>query len=271
MWLGCWRSPPSLTGPSAWAESGTGYAPSVPLLRTVLSPALHALLRGVEWVGEITPGTRRAARFGSFGKDSCIGFPQATVLGERAIHIGSETLIGRHVTLTVGYGVGDPRLPDRGLVIGDRCVVGARCTITAHASIRIGDDVWFGQDVFVSDASHGYQDPDVPVGRQLGAHQPVSIGAGSWIGHGAMVLPGTSIGRNVVVGAGSVVRGEVPDHAVVAGIPARVVRRHEPGVGWIGERGGDVRPISTANDLDRLVREQATTDAANEAVSETGS
>lgn len=225
----------------------------MPLLRTLLSPPLHALLRAVEWVGEITPGTRRAAAFGSFGKGSCIGFPQATVMGERSMHIGADTLIGRHVTLTVGYGPGDTNIPARGLEIGDRCVLGARCTITAHDAIQIGDDVWFGQDVFVSDASHGYQDPEIPVGQQLGLHQPVSIGSGSWVGHGAMILPGARIGRNVVVGAGSVVRGEIPDHAVVAGVPARIMRRFEPGSGWVHDSSGDVRPIMTGNDIDALL------------------
>ena len=52
-------------------------------------------------------------------------------------------------------------------MIGDRCVIGARTSLTAHTSIVLGDDVWCGQDVFVSDASHGYQDPSVPIGRQL--------------------------------------------------------------------------------------------------------
>ncbi len=220
-----------------------------------MSPALHSLLRAVEWVGEITPGTRAADRFGSFGEASCIGFPQATILGAHAIHIGSRTLVGRACTLSVGYGVGDIHVPSRALVIGDRCVVGTRSTFTAHESIEIGDDVWFGQDVFVSDASHGYQDPDVPVGDQLGRHQPVRIGSGSWIGHGAIVLPGTTIGRNVVVAAGSVVRGDIPDHSVVAGVPGRVVRRLEAGVGWVRTRPGadpDVRPIVDANDLARL-------------------
>ena len=136
-------------------------------------------------------------------------------------------------------------LPARGLVIGDRCVIGARACITAHSSIEIGDDVWFGKDVFVSDASHGYQDPDTPIGRQLGPHQPVTIGSGSWIGHGAIILPGTSIGRNVVVAAGSVVRGLVPDHAVVAGVPARVVRGYVPGVGWARSGGTDLREVAT--------------------------
>jgi acetyltransferase-like isoleucine patch superfamily enzyme len=47
-----------------------------------------------------------------------------------------------------------------------------------------------------------------------------------------VILPGTSLGRNTVVGAGAVVRGRVPDHAVLAGTPARVVRRYEVGSGW---------------------------------------
>lgn len=90
------------------------------------------------------------------------------------------------------------------------------------------------QDVFVCDASHGYQDPDLPIGEQFGGHLPVRIGSGSWIGHGAIILPGATIGRNVVVAAGSVVRGEVADHTVVGGAPARLLRRLEPGVGWVG-------------------------------------
>jgi len=121
-------------------------------------------------------------------------------------------------------------------------VIVDRAPITAHDSIEIGEHVFFGQGVLVTDASHGYQDPERPIGEQFGRHLPVVIGAGSWIGHGAVILPGTRIGRNVVVAAGAVVRGEVEDHAVVAGNPARVVRRLEPGVGWVGT-GGDVRPI----------------------------
>lgn len=225
----------------------------MPILRTLLSPSLHALRRAVEWVGEITPGTRAAARFGSFGEASLIAFPPATIFGERGIHVGTQTLIGRSCTLTLGYGPGNHAVPARGLVIGDRCVIGAHSTLTAHEHIEIGDDVWFGQGVFVSDASHGYQDPEVPIGQQLGPHQPVTIGSGSWIGHRAIVLPGATIGRNVVVGAGSVVRGDVPDHTIVAGVPARVVRRLEPGVGWVGGNRDDVRPVWNTAEVERLL------------------
>ncbi|WP_338089503.1 acyltransferase [Nocardioides lijunqiniae] len=203
---------------------------------------VHAVWERVQRAGEIVPGTRAAEAFGSLGEGSSIGFPAATVMGARSIHIGSRTLVGRQVTLSVGYGPDDARLPARGLVIGDRCVIGARTSLTAHTSIVVGDDVWFGQDVFVSDAGHGYQEPGVPIGLQLGEHRPVTIGAGSWIGHGAIILPGATIGRNVVVAAGSVVRGAVEDHAVVGGSPVRVLRRFEPGVGWVSA-AGDLRPV----------------------------
>ncbi|WP_328828645.1 acyltransferase [Nocardioides acrostichi] len=207
-----------------------------------LNAALHAGLAVVDRVGEIAPGTRAAARFGSFGQGTSIGFPPATLMNTGAIHLGSDTLIGRHVTLSAGYGPLDERDLERTLVIGDRCVIGARCSFAAHELIEIGDGVWFGQDVFVCDASHGYRDPHMPIGEQFGAHAPVRIGSGTWIGHGAIVLPGTTIGCNVAVAAGSVVRGEIPDHSVVAGVPARVIRRLENGVGWVGAHG-DVREV----------------------------
>ena len=90
----------------------------------------------------------------------------------------------------------------------------------------------------------------MPIGMQLGPHQPVEIGSGTWIGHGAIVLPGATIGRNVVIGAGSVVRGTVPDHCVVVGVPARVVRRLQPGVGWVATDGsGDIRPVLSADEV----------------------
>lgn len=204
------------------------------------------VLAGWRWAdtfGTITPETARADRFAHFGEGSAIGFPVATLFGERQIHIGENTMIGRQCTLSVGYSADDHHERTDGLVIGDRCVIGARCTFTAHESIVIGDDVWFGQDILVSDAGHGYQDPELPIGVQLGPHQPVSIGRGSWIGHGAVILPGTTIGTNVVVAAGSVVRGHVEDHAVVGGVPATVLRRYRAGTGWVATNDSDdVRP-----------------------------
>ena len=194
------------------------------LRRRILNEAIHRGWAFVQSRGAIFPGTSRADRFGSFGADSLLGFPVATLFGERHIHIGCGTLIASWVTLSAGYGPGQEGLPERTLVIGDRCMVNVRCALVAHESVEVGDDVWFGPDVYVTDANHGFDDPDVPIGRQLGEHQPVRIGRGSWIGHAATILPGAQIGEGCVVAAGSVVRGLVPDRSIVAGVPGKVIR-----------------------------------------------
>ncbi len=97
----------------------------------------------------------------------------------------------------------------------------------------IGDDVAIGPNVYITDHNHSYGDVDTPIANQWPAEGTVSIGAGSWLGTGVIVLPGADIGRNVAVAAGAVVRGSFPDHSVIAGAPARIVRRHVPGEGWV--------------------------------------
>lgn len=178
----------------------------------------------VQEYGAIHPGSARSDRFGSLGDGCLIAFPTAALVGERGIHIGNETLIAPWVTLSAGYPGSEHLVPERALVIGDRCVIGIRSGITAHESIEIGNDVWFGQDVYVTDANHGMDDPDVPIGRQTGDHHPVRIGDGCWLGHGCVVLPGVTIGRHSVVAASAVVTTDVPDYSVAAGVPARIVK-----------------------------------------------
>jgi acetyltransferase-like isoleucine patch superfamily enzyme len=154
------------------------------------------------------------------------------VFGEGSIAIGAGTLIGALVSLSAGMVPGQDLGPVPVLRIGDRCVIGRGSHLVAHQSLVIGDDVFTGPYVYITDQNHGYADPDMPIGRQMPHNTAVQIGSGSWLGAGAVVLPGACIGRNVVVAAGSVVRGIVPDRCVVAGVPARVVRQYMPGDGW---------------------------------------
>jgi acetyltransferase-like isoleucine patch superfamily enzyme len=116
--------------------------------------------------------------------------------------------------------------------IGDRCLIGKGSGIVGHHSIEIGDDVFTGHHVYITDANHGYEDVTLPIGRQFAAPRPVRVGAGSWLGHGTVVLPGATIGCHVAVGAGSVVTGTLPDFSVAVGNPARVIRRYVDGEGW---------------------------------------
>jgi len=161
-----------------------------------------------------------------------MAFPTGAVFGERWIEVGDETMIAAQVTLCAGMMPGHDLGDATVLRVGSRCVIGWGSHIVAHHSIMICDDVFTGPYVYITDQNHGYADPDVPVGRQWPVNMAVTIGAGSWLGAGAIILPGARIGQNVVVAAGSVVRGVVPDRCVVAGVPARIVREYGPGAGW---------------------------------------
>ena len=193
-------------------------------------------------VATVRESSRAAAQFASFGPEATIAFPPAVLHGVDRIEIGAKTMVGPHATLSTGMLIPLQRGGDPILTIGERCVFGKGLTIVAHERIEIGDDTAAGNYVFITDQNHGYENLDVPIGRQLWKNAPVSIGASCWLGHGSIILPGTTIGRHVVVAAGAVVTGEIPDYCVVAGAPARIVRRHVPGSGWVAtDRDGTPR------------------------------
>ena len=181
--------------------------------------------------GTIGPRSRRARRFGGFGAGSAlVRRPQADV--ERYIRLGEKVIVGPYGTLSAGVMPGHVPDNDPVVTIGDRTLIGKGSGIVGHSSIRIGSDVWTGHHVSVTDANHGYEDVSLPPGLQFSAPRPVVIADGAWLGHGTVVLPGASIGRHTVIGAGSVVAGEIPDFCVAVGNPARVIRRYVLGEGW---------------------------------------
>lgn len=195
--------------------------------RRVLAAIVHRVWRWAEVVGGVSPDDKASRRYAAFGARSCLAFPPGTVFGEEHVAIGRDTMIGPFVSLSVGLVPDEPTDfgPGPVIVIGDRVNIGRGSSIIGRQSIVIGDDVTTAPNVYITDHNHVYADPNVPVTRQWPAEAPVRIGAGSWIGAGAVILPGATLGRNVVVGAGAVVRGDVADHAVVGGVPAKVIRR----------------------------------------------
>jgi Hexapeptide repeat of succinyl-transferase len=176
-------------------------------------------------LGAIGPHSRRARRFGRFGDGSVICFPPNALFNEQYISIGDNTMFGPQITLSAGMVPGQEMVSDIVITVGDRCLFGKGSGIVGHLEIVVGDDVWTGHHVYITDQNHGYADLDLPISRQVMPERPVSIGSGSWLGHGTVVLPGATIGRHVVVGANSVVTGELPDNCVAAGVPARVIKK----------------------------------------------
>jgi acetyltransferase-like isoleucine patch superfamily enzyme len=144
------------------------------------------------------------------------------------IHIGAGVRIGERSWLSVvdehlgrSY---DPRL-----TVGDGTVLGPDIVIACMGQIEIGERVLTASRVFVGDTFHGYRDPEVAIIDQpMADPRPVRIGNGAFIGIGAAVLSGVSVGERAYVAAGAIVTADVPPNAVVAGNPARIIRRWDP-------------------------------------------
>jgi acetyltransferase-like isoleucine patch superfamily enzyme len=201
--------------------------------RRLASDIVHLVWRHAAEVGVIGPDDARGRRFQHMGKDSCIGFPPGVIFGEHLIRIGDGTLIGPDTTLTAGMYPEEPLKVPSGVVItiGRRCLIGRGNSIIGRCGIEIGDEVTTAPNVYITDHNHTYHDVTIPIGRQWPTEEPVRIGSGCWLGTGVVVLPGTQMGDHVAVAANSVVRGTIPDRCVIAGAPAKVVRRHT-GAGW---------------------------------------
>lgn len=207
---------------------GVGHDVAVGAKRAA-AEMLHRGLHLGRHLGAIGPDTHRGRRFAAFGERSVICFPPTAIVNERYIRIGIDTLIGPHVTLSAGLVPGQEGLTDPVVRIGDRCLIGQGGGIVGHLSIEIGDDVWTGHHVYLTDQNHGYTDLTRPISQQAMPERPVRIGQGSWIGHGTVVLPGATIGEHVVIGANSVVRGDIPSFCVAAGNPIRIIKHLDVG------------------------------------------
>lgn len=109
------------------------------------------------------------------------------------------------------------------LVIRSGTYVNRFTIFDAHERIEVGRDCMIGPFCYFTDANHGIA-PGAPVKTQAMRVAPLRIEDEVWIGAHVTVLSGVTIGRGAVVGAGSVVTRDVPSHAIVAGVPAQVIR-----------------------------------------------
>jgi acetyltransferase-like isoleucine patch superfamily enzyme len=171
--------------------------------------------------------------FAAFGQRSFVS-PPATITSPHRIEIGERVFImpGAWLSVIEKYAGRDYEPIVR---IGDRVRLGRDAVIACIGSVEIDDDVLTGDRVFIGDTSHDYRDPRTPVGRQrMTDPRPVRIGRGAFLGVGAIVLPGVTVGENGYVGAGAVVTRDVPERSVAVGNPARVIKRWDDARGeWV--------------------------------------
>jgi acetyltransferase-like isoleucine patch superfamily enzyme len=162
------------------------------------------------------------AQFASWGRGSRIG-RGAKIVGPQLVHIGRGVRIGEQAWLNAkdDRGDGAPTLH-----VADGTYIGRFVQINAWRNVVIGKDVLVGDRVLISDADHNYSATNVPIRLQGDSFcGDVILREGCWIGIGAVILPGVTIGRNSVVAANAVVTKDVPDCVVVGGIPAKIIKQ----------------------------------------------
>jgi len=133
----------------------------------------------------------------------------------------AEIRFGRFVWLGHGTKI---RCHEGCVEIGPKTVLGQECTISAYQRISIGQQCVIADRVMFIDFDHSVADPEQPIRKQGIYKRDVVVGSNVWIGYGAQILRGVTVGDNAIIGASSVVTRDIPANAVAAGTPARVVR-----------------------------------------------
>jgi acetyltransferase-like isoleucine patch superfamily enzyme len=141
------------------------------------------------------------------------------------IKLGNQVVIHRDVWMQVV--ACDSTNPSPRLILKDNVSIGMGATISAAQKIIFEEGVFTARNVYVSDHRHEFGDISVPIRSQgIGDIAEVKIGKGSWLGQNCVILPGVTIGMHCVIGANSVVNRNIPDYAVAAGAPVKVIRMY---------------------------------------------
>lgn len=109
------------------------------------------------------------------------------------------------------------------VIIGDHTRIGLHNTIIGP--VDIGSHVNLAQGITVTALNHNFSDTDKRIDEQGVSTTPVTIEDDVWVGANAVILPGVTIGNHCVVAAGAVVTKDVPPHSLVAGVPAKVIKK----------------------------------------------
>ena len=144
------------------------------------------------------------------------------ILGKKHIFIGNNVIILHHSRIEAITKYGQQELHPY-LSIGDSTNIGQNCHIIATDSLEIGKDCTFSSFVYISDCNHRYI-PGLKISESGLDIRKTKIGNGVFIGIGARIMPGVTLGDNCVIGANAVVTHDVPERAVVAGVPAKIIK-----------------------------------------------
>jgi len=167
----------------------------------------------------------RPAGLAAIGSGAVIQCPRQ-LQGAKSIRVGQDTTILSNSWISaIQRYQGIQHSPS--VNIGDRVYIGHGVCLSAMREVTIGDDCVLSERIYISDCAHGIDPTAGPILKQpLMNKGPVRIGNSTFIGYGAAILPGVILGKHCVVGANSVVTHSFPDYSMVAGSPAKLLKRY---------------------------------------------
>lgn len=142
-------------------------------------------------------------------------------LSKGGIEIGNNFSLGRNSIIEC---TGVIRELGEKLIIGQNVGIAANAFIAMRGKVEIGNDTIFGPGVSIHAENHNFKDLDKPIRLQGATRKGIKIGKNCWIGSKVIILDGVNIGDNVIIGAGAVVTKDIPDYAIAAGVPAKIIK-----------------------------------------------
>jgi acetyltransferase-like isoleucine patch superfamily enzyme len=211
--------PPVVAAPEA-VRTGPAPLHGGPLTLLRFMRANHMFHR--DYLGLLARFVRLKLRYGKRLQTDGICFvcPQVT------LEIGPDATLRIGRWAWIGHGT-KIRAHEGEVSIGAKTVIGQEATISCFQHVSIGRECIIADRVMLIDFDHGVTEVDRPIREQGIYKRDVRVGHNVWIGYGACLLRGVTVGDNSVIGTSSVVTSDVPADCVVGGIPARLIRRRE--------------------------------------------
>ena len=139
---------------------------------------------------------------------------------------GVRRCLCKHIIETCGDNINIEKGADfgdgSGIIIGNNSGLGINCQV--RGPLIIGDNVMMGPEVVILSTNHNFERTDIPMNQQGSSIKPVVIGNDVWIGQRVMIMPGVTVGDGCILAAGTIVTKDVPNYALVGGVPAKIIR-----------------------------------------------
>jgi acetyltransferase-like isoleucine patch superfamily enzyme len=163
--------------------------------------------------------------FAHMGEGSVILLPR-WIYNKKHVEVGKKCVIGRFAVFNAVVDYAGTRYTPK-ISIRDNVYIGGYSQLHCMDALTLESGVVLSEHVYISDIAHGFDPAKGPIMEQeLESKGPVHIGENTFIGYGVSVLPGVTLGKHCIVGTRSVVTRSFPDYSMIAGSPARLIKKY---------------------------------------------